>query len=113
LSPFICGIAAIAIWSGNGNISIVLKVLNYMKKKIFLSLAVLFGVVAFAYAAWTVDTQLSFRCPSCGNTIVRTIQSNATESTELGGCPKCNKHYIMKWRATGNGGAVVTSVQPQ
>ena len=84
-----------------------------MKKKIFLSLAALFGVVAFVFAAWAVDTQLSFRCPSCGNTIVRTIQSNATESTELGGCPKCNKHYIMKWRATGNGGAVVTSVQPQ
>ena len=32
---------------------------------------------------------------------------------ELGGCPNCNKHYIMTWKATGNGGAMVTGVKKQ
>ena len=84
-----------------------------MKKKTLLSLAALFGVVAFAFAAWAVDTQLSFGCPSCGNIIVVNIRSNADQGTELGGCPNCNKHYIMTWKATGNGGAMVTSVKKQ
>ena len=84
-----------------------------MKKKIFLSLAALFGVVALAFAAWAVETNLSFGCPSCGNIIVRNIRSNADQGTELGGGPKCNKHYIMTWKATGNGGAMVTGVKKQ
>lgn len=83
-----------------------------MKKKILLSLAALFCIVALAFA-WAIETNLSFGCPSCGNIIVVNIRSNADQGTELGGCPNCNKHYIMTWKATGNGGAMVTSVKKQ
>ena len=54
-----------------------------MKKKILLSLAALFGVVALAFAAWAVETNLSFGCPSCGNIIVVNIRSNADQGRQL------------------------------